>query len=60
MASPLEHPDKFAARHIGPDETDVAEMLRVVGAKSLDELIAETVPAAIRMKRPLELPAAKS
>jgi glycine dehydrogenase len=35
-------------------------MLRVVGAKSLDELMDQTVPAAIRIKRPLDLPPAKS
>jgi glycine dehydrogenase len=60
MPGPLEHPDTFVRRHIGPDEEDVAEMLRVVGAASLDELIDQTVPAAIRLKRRLDLPPAKS
>lgn len=40
-------------RHIGPSESEMAEMLTVVGAKSLDALIDETVPAAIRQKSPL-------
>ena len=38
----------FASRHIGPSAGDVEDMLRVVGAASLDELIAQTIPAAIR------------
>ena len=35
-------------------------MLRVVRATSLEDLIAEAVPAAIRTGRPLELPPALS
>jgi glycine dehydrogenase len=43
------NPDDFAnRRHIGPSPEEMAEMLRVVGAASLDQLIDETVPAAIR------------
>ena len=34
-------------------------MLRVVGASSLDELIDQTIPGAIRMRRPLALPPAR-
>ena len=37
----------FAHRHIGPSDKDIAAMLEVVGAASLDELIAEAVPASI-------------
>ena len=40
--------DAFAARHIGPNEAEIAAMLQVVGASSLDDLSAMTVPAAIR------------
>jgi glycine dehydrogenase len=56
----LEHPDRFAPRHIGPDDTEIQDMLRVVGAASLDELIDQTIPAAIRLRRALELPPARS
>src|SRR5260221_4779201 len=56
----LDHPDRFACRHIGPDDQDIAEMLRTVAAASLDELIDQTIPPAIRLRRQLELPAAKS
>lgn len=50
----------FEARHNGPDNHEVAEMLEVVGADSLDTLIDQTVPASIRMQGPLNLPEAKS
>ena len=58
--SPLEHPDRFVRRHIGPDEQEVAEMLRTVGAASLDELIEQTIPKTIRVRQPLRLPPAKT
>ena len=47
--------DEFLLRHIGPRPADLVEMLRVARAASLDELIEQTVPAAIRTSRPLEL-----
>ena len=55
-----QHPDAFVNRHIGPDSADVDKMLRAVGAASLEELIAQTVPASIRLERALDLPAALS
>ncbi|MFO1106830.1 MAG: aminomethyl-transferring glycine dehydrogenase [Amaricoccus sp.] len=49
------HPYDFAnRRHIGPSPAEVADMLRVVGAPSLDALIDETVPLAIRQQHPLD------
>ncbi|MEM8569492.1 MAG: aminomethyl-transferring glycine dehydrogenase [Pseudomonadota bacterium] len=48
------HPYDFAnRRHIGPSPVEMAEMLAVVGAPSLDALIEETVPPGIRQKQPL-------
>ncbi|HRO11130.1 aminomethyl-transferring glycine dehydrogenase [Amaricoccus sp.] len=48
------HPYDFAnRRHIGPSPSEMAEMLEVVGAGSLDALIDETVPADIRLREPL-------
>jgi glycine cleavage system P protein (glycine dehydrogenase) len=41
-------------RHIGPSPEEMAEMLRVVGVQSLDQLIADTMPEAIRQKSPLD------
>ncbi|MBM4183287.1 MAG: aminomethyl-transferring glycine dehydrogenase [Gemmatimonadetes bacterium] len=52
----IDAPPDFAARHIGPDETDVAAMLAAVGYESLDGLIDALVPKAIRMKGELALP----
>ena len=47
--------DKFVSRHIGPREDDIKEMLKVIGVQSLDELIDQTVPANIRLEKPLNL-----
>ena len=49
---------RFANRHIGPSDQEIQDMLRVVGAASLDELIDQTVPRYIRMEGSLNLPAA--
>ena len=40
-------------RHIGPSPAEMAEMLKVVGVETLDQLIDETVPRAIRQDEPL-------
>jgi glycine dehydrogenase len=52
--------EPFQSRHIGPDETERDAMLKVVGASSLDALIAEVIPARIRLKTPLDLPEGQS
>jgi glycine dehydrogenase len=53
-------PDSFARRHIGPNDDEVAAMLRELGFEQLDALIDATVPKNIRLDRPLDLPDAKS
>jgi len=45
----------FARRHIGPSARDVEAMLETVVAKSLGELMSETLPSSIRQKAPLDL-----
>ena len=40
----LEDSAEFTRRHIGPGPDDIAEMLKVVGAASLDEMAARTIP----------------
>ncbi len=40
-------------RHIGPSPSEMEEMLKSVGVRDLDQLIAETVPASIRQEKPL-------
>ena len=51
---------EFAGRHIGPNESETKEMLKTIGVENLDELIDKTVPAAIRLKKPLKLPVAQT
>jgi glycine dehydrogenase len=41
-------------RHIGPSPEEMDEMLAVVGAKDLDELIDDTLPASIRQSEELD------
>jgi glycine dehydrogenase len=50
----------FVRRHIGPSPRDIAAMLETVGAKSLSELMSQTLPASIRQKAPLDLDRALS
>ena len=50
--------DKFMYRHIGvTDSRDLQAMLQVIGVKSVEELISQVIPASIRLKKPLALPA---
>ena len=60
MSLNIHYKEDFQNRHIAPNETDTVEMLQAVGVNSIDELIEQTVPTAIRLKQPLNLPAAKS
>src|SRR6267142_3787157 len=48
--------ESFVPRHVGPDERDVAEMLKTLGLASLDALIDATVPRKIRHRQGLSLP----
>ena len=50
----------FANRHIGPNSNEISKMCAAVGAASLDALLDETVPESIRLRRALDLPAARS
>src|SRR5690606_39274092 len=48
--------DAFIERHIGPNDAEVAAMLRVVGHDSLEALTDAIVPASIKSTAPLALP----
>ena len=50
------HPDSFESRHLGPNEQEIAKMLNQLQLGSLEELIAQTLPDAIRLKKPMALP----
>ncbi|MGE0587527.1 MAG: aminomethyl-transferring glycine dehydrogenase [Cyclobacteriaceae bacterium] len=52
--------EKFETRHNAPDAAQVAEMLKTIKVKSVDELIDQTIPSNIRLKKKLNLPEAKS
>jgi glycine dehydrogenase len=58
--SELEQASPFAARHIGTTAADQQRMLDVLGYASLDDLLADAVPASIREKLALALPPAAS
>jgi glycine dehydrogenase len=49
--------DAFALRHLGPRESDLQHLFTTIGVDSLDQLIAETIPNDIRLKKDLELDA---
>src|SRR5712691_3542057 len=48
----------FERRHIGPSAREVDAMLEAVGASSVDELMAQTLPESIRQREPLNIGAA--
>jgi glycine dehydrogenase len=58
--NPLAWSDRFVHRHIGPNAQEIQAMLKECGFPSLDKMIDTAVPAQIRLKRPLNLPASRS
>ena len=52
--------DVFALRHIGIQEEEQSQMLKTVSVENLDQLILETIPADIRLKKALDLAPAMS
>jgi glycine dehydrogenase len=56
----LPRQDQFVHRHLGPNETDIARMVAVIGVDSVDALIDETVPQSIRLQGDLKLAGPRS
>ncbi len=56
----IDYQEKFEQRHIAPNTQDTAKMLATIGLNTIDELIGQTVPSNIRLKKALNLPAAMS
>ncbi|OAQ41819.1 glycine dehydrogenase (aminomethyl-transferring) [Pedobacter psychrophilus] len=56
----VDYKEQFEHRHIAPNEQDTQAMLKTIGVDSVDALINQTVPENIRLKKPMDLPAAKS
>jgi glycine dehydrogenase len=54
------HTDQFVNRHNGPRQHEIDAMLKTINASSVDELISQTVPPAIRLKKPLNIAPAMS
>ena len=46
----------FLNRHLGPNESEIAQMTQAIGVKDVAQLIEETIPADIRLAAPLNLP----
>ena len=54
-AAALAAKDRFAARHLGPRESDHAAMLETVGVDSIDDIVRKTVPSQILLDKALDL-----
>ncbi len=52
--------DRFVRRHIGPGPEAIQQMLATCGFASLEQLVDAAVPPAIRMRKPLQIPAGQS
>jgi glycine dehydrogenase len=51
----LEPGANFISRHIGPNDVETRDMLRTLGAATLDDFISKVIPVKIRSKKPLDL-----
>ena len=58
--SDMDNNKEFMARHIGPSEAQLFEMMNELGVESLEALIESTVPRSIASLEPLNLGAPKS
>lgn len=47
--------DHFVKRHLGPRSKDVTDMLHAIGLESLDDLVEQAIPGAIRLDGQLQL-----
>jgi len=47
---------RFESRHIGPNTRQITPMLNTIGLKDLDQLVDETIPKKIRLKKKMDLP----
>ena len=60
MKIDIQYSEKFENRHNSLSPAEIKDMLATIKCDSIDQLIDETVPAAIRLAKPLDLPAAQS
>ena len=57
MSLSIDPQSDFVRRHIGPSEDETEEMLESLGYSEMEGLIGDTIPEAIRLSQPLDLPA---
>ena len=60
MSKATPQPDSFVSRHIGPSEADVRAMLDTLGYPTLDAFVDAVIPANIRFRGTLDVPAERS
>ena len=48
--------EKFARRHIGPNDIELNIILKTIGVESVEELLNQTIPDNIRLKKDLNIP----
>ena len=47
--------ENFSRRHIGPSTSELNDMLKIIGVKSIEDLLSQTIPEKIRLKSELDL-----
>ena len=52
--------ENFSRRHIGPSSSELSDMLKIIGVKSIEDLLSQTIPEKIRLKSDLDIPDAIS
>ena len=52
--------ENFSRRHIGPSMSELNDMLKIIGVKSIEDLLSQTIPEKIRLKSDLDIPDAIS
>ncbi len=60
MSVKINENHQFYHRHNGPGEDEVKEMLQVIEASDLDQLVEQTIPMEIRLDQDLNLPTAQT
>ena len=60
MSSAHPEPSSFVPRHLGPSDAEVRAMLDALNYPTLDAFIDATIPASIRFRDKLNIPAARS
>ena len=48
--------EKFARRHIGPNDIELNIILKTIGVESVEELLNQTIPDNIRLNKDLNIP----